>query len=141
MTIKPIIVPETKYVSLTWKEFEQQFRPIKNHFAKNDPDLEMFETYGEELDFVLAKAEENKVWTWADGDYCTYVSSGYHFVNRIGYYVCEVAYDEDTEYEIIVSTEEECECYDEDREDNNGEFGDANCVECEGYGRVTKYND
>jgi WD40 repeat protein len=140
MTIKPIILEQPKYVSLTWKEFEEQFKPIKNHFS-NDPDEIMFETYGEEVDFVLTKDGEHKVWTYADGDYCSYVSSGYHYVNRIGYYITEVAFDPDTEYEIIVSTEEECECYDEDREDNNGEFGDASCEKCEGYGRVTNYAD
>jgi hypothetical protein len=129
----------TNYVSLTWSEFEERFKPIKNHFS-SDPDQKMFETYGEEVNFVITKAEENKVWTWADGDYCSFVSSGYHYVNRIGYYVCEVPYDEDTEYEIITSTEEECECYKEDGYED-GESGDANCEECEGYGRITKYAD
>jgi hypothetical protein len=127
------------YKTLTWKEFEEQFKPIKNHFS-SDPDQQMFETYGEEVEFVISKVEENKVWTWADGDYCSYVSNGYHYVNRIGYYVCEVPYDEDTEYEIITSTEEECECYDENAYDDGG-FGNPNCQECEGYGRITKYAD
>lgn len=130
----------TNYVSITWKEFEQQFKPIKNHFS-NDPDETMFETYGEEVEFVIANTPARKVWTYADGDYCSYVSSGYHYVNRIGYYVCQVPYDEDTEYEIIVSTETECECYDADREDNDGELGDAQCEKCEGYGMITEYND
>lgn len=129
----------TKYVSLTWKEFEEQFKPIKNHLANNGDSI-MFETYGEEVEFVISKAEENKVWTWADGDYCSYVSNGYHYVNRIGYYVCEVPYDEDTEYEIITSTEEECECYNEEGYED-GEMGRADCKECEGYGRITKYAD
>ena len=129
----------TTYVSLTWKEFEEQFRPIKNHLS-SDSDQQMFETYGEEVEFVISKVEENKVWTWADGDYCSYVSNGYHDVNRIGYYVCEVPYDEDTEYEIITSTEEECECYNEEGYED-GEMGRADCEECEGYGRITKYAD
>ena len=127
------------YKTLTWKEFEEQFKPIKNHFS-SDPDQQMFETYGEEVEFVISKVEENKVWTWADGDYCSYVSNGYHYVNRIGYYVCEVPYDEDTEYEIITSTEEECECYNEEGYED-GEMGRADCEECEGYGRITKYAD
>jgi hypothetical protein len=130
---------ETKYVSLTWKEFEEQFKPIKNHF-RNDPDEIMFETYGEEVEFVKAQ-NPNTVWTWADGDMCSFISSGYHFINRIGYHITEIPFEENTEYEIILSTESECECYDEDREDNNGEFGDANCEKCEGYGLVTNYAD
>jgi hypothetical protein len=128
----------TNYVSLTWKEFEEQFKPIKNHLT-NDPNSIMFETYGEELDFVRAQ-DENCIWTYADGDYCSYVSSGYHFVNRIGYHITEVPFDPDTEYEIIVSTEEECECYNEDGYED-GEMGRADCKECEGYGRITRYAD
>jgi len=139
MAIKPIIVPETKFVELTWEQFEKQFKPIKNHLVRS-PDEMMFETYGEELEFVRTKIDENKVWTYGDGDMCTYVSSGYHFINRIGYYVCEVPFEEDTEYQIILSVEEECECYDVDREDNDGEFGDAECEKCEGYGMVTVYS-
>jgi hypothetical protein len=139
MTIKPIILTEPKFVSLTWKEFEEQFKPIKNHF-RTDPDEIMFETYGEEVEFVLAKDTERKVWTYADGDYCSYVTNGYHYVNRIGYYVCEVAYDENTDYEIIVSTETECECYNEEGYED-GEMGRADCEKCEGYGLVTNYND
>jgi hypothetical protein len=140
MTIKPIIIPEQKFVSLTWKEWQEQFKPIKNHFS-SDPDEIMFETYGEEVEFVIDNTPSRKVWTYGDGDYCSYVSNGYHYVNRIGYYVCEVPYDEDTDYEIIVSTEVECECYDENREDNDGEFGDAECEKCEGYGMITEYKD
>jgi len=138
MTIKPIILAEPKYVSLTWKEFEEQFKPIKNHFC-NDPDSLLFETYGEELDFVRAQ-NPNTIWTYADGDYCSYVSSGYHFVNRIGYHITEVPFDPDTDYEIIISTETECECYNEEGYEN-GEMGREDCEKCEGYGLVTNYSD
>jgi hypothetical protein len=129
----------TNYVELTWKEFEEQFRPIKNHFRK-DPDEIMFETYGEELEFVVSKVEENKVWTYGDGDYCTYVSGGYHYINRIGYYITEVPMEKDTEYQITVSTEEECSCYKEDGYED-GEFGNVDCSECEGSGYVTNWSD
>jgi len=128
----------TNFVSLTWKQFEEQFRPIKNHLV-NDPDSIMFETYGEELDFVRAQ-NPNTIWTYADGDYCSYVSSGYHFVNRIGYHLTEVPFEEDTQYEIIISTEEECECYNEEGYED-GEMGRADCEKCEGYGLVTNYAD
>jgi hypothetical protein len=128
-----------KYVSLTWKEFEEQFKPIKNHLV-NDRDSIMFETYGEELDFVRTQ-DPNCIWTYADGDYCSFVMNGYHFVNRIGYHITEVPFDPETLYEIVVSTEQECVCYKEEGYEESGEFGDPNCPECEGYGLVTKYND
>jgi hypothetical protein len=129
----------TKYVELTWKEFEEQFKPIKNHF-RNDPAEIMFETYGEEEKFVLSKVEEGKVWTYGDGDFCTYVSGGYHYINRIGYYITEVPMDRDTEYQITISVEEECECYREEGYED-GDFGKADCEKCEGSGYVTNWVD
>lgn len=136
----------TKFVELTYEEWVEKFKPIPNHFNKHnvdDSDIS-FETYGEEVEFVKSKVDERLVWTWADGDMCSYISNGYHYVNRINYHVCSVPYDEDTEYQIITSTEEECKCYSDDEdviESRGGEQGDPNCPECEGYGLVTVYND
>ena len=92
----------TKRVSLTWKEFEEKFRPITNHLIK-DPNQKVFETFGVESEFVISQILERKVWTWADGVHRSFIRSGYHYEKRIGYYVCEVPYEKDTEYEIVVS--------------------------------------
>jgi hypothetical protein len=146
MAIKPIILDDT-YVTLTWDEWVEQFKPIKNtitQYPEPDAEYSSFETYGEEVEFVHSKVEDNLVWTFADGDMCSYLSNGYHYINRINYYVCTVPYDPDKTYEIIVSTEQECACYSEDEdvmESRDGEMGDPNCKECEGYGLVTVYND
>lgn len=53
----------------------------------------MFETYGEELDYVLsiANSEPGRVWTWLDCDGEMVVGSGYHLVNRVGYFITEKA--------------------------------------------------
>jgi hypothetical protein len=146
MAITPIIL-EDHYESLTWDEWVERFKPIKNHITKypnTDADYDSFETFGEEVEFVISKAEDNLVWTFSDGDMCSYLGNGYHYINRINYYVCTVPYDPDKTYEIIVSTEQECVCYSEEAdvmEARGDEFGDPNCPECEGYGLVTVYND
>lgn len=119
-----------------WKAWEDKFKPINNHLSKN-PDENMFETYGEEVEFVR-NYDPKYVWTYLQGDTSDLICAGYHFVNRIGYYITEVPWNHEDDYALL-SVEEECECYQEDREDNNGEFGDANCQECEGYGYITKY--
>jgi hypothetical protein len=146
MTIEPINL-EDHYESLTWDEWVEQFKPIKNHitqYPNSEATYESFETYGEELEFVISKAEENLVWTFSDGDTGRYLSNGYHDIDRTSHYVCTVPYNPDKTYEIIVSTEQECGCYSEDdevMETRAGEFGDPNCPECEGYGFVTVYSD
>ena len=143
MTIKPIT-----FVELTWNEWEDKFKPVKNHISKYPDEhstYDSFETYGAEVEFVQTKIDDRLVWTFGDGDMCTYLSNGYHYVNRISYYVCTVPYEENVEYQIIVSTEQECKCYKEEGygPDNFGYMndGDPDCKLCEGYGLVTVYND
>jgi len=119
-----------------WDEWEAKFKPIKNHF-RNDPDEIMFETYGEEWEFVQ-KQDPRNVWTNIQGDMSDLIVAGVAYVNRLHYYITEIPWENEDDY-VLLSVEVECECYDEDREDNDGEFGDANCPECEGYGLVTKY--
>ena len=121
-----------------WSAWEDKFKPIKNHF-RNDPDEQMFETYGEEVDFV-SNYDNKYVWTYLQGDMSDLIVAGYHYVNRLGYYISSVPWEDEDDYALL-SVQEECKCYDENREDNDGEFGDAECPECEGYGYVTKYID
>ena len=138
----------TKFIELTWNEWEEKFKPIKNHITKYpEPEAEYssFETFGAEVEYVQTKIDERLVWTFSDGDMCTYLSNGYHYINRINYYVCTVPYEEDVEYQIIVSVDVECSCYKEEGygQDNFGYMndGDPDCKECEGYGHRTVYND
>lgn len=92
---------------LTEDEWFEQFKPIPNYLDDNASfhDGEhgyMFETYGEELEFVKAQ-QPNRIWTYADGDDGgTYISDGYHVVNRIGYFVTTVPHDNKQYYQITV---------------------------------------
>lgn len=117
-----------------WNEWAEKYKPIKNHFSK-DPDELMFETYGEEVDYVKS-VEPNRIWTYLDGDLCSIISAGWHYVNRLGYYITEVPWTNEDDY-VLLSVEKECECYDDERDD--GELGDPDCKECEGCGYVTEY--
>ena len=49
----------------------------------------MLETYGADYEFVL-KADPNYLWTLLEADGALYITSGRHFVNRIGYYITEL---------------------------------------------------
>jgi hypothetical protein len=126
---------------LTWKEFETKYKPIPNHITK-DTDHPMFETYGEEWDFIKEQ-DPHKVWTWVQGDMSDLIVAGIGFVNRLGYYVCEEPWTDEWEH-VLLSVEVECKCYSEDEdvvEKRDGEYGDPACEECEGYGYRTEYVD
>ena len=96
---------------LNWEDkfyaWEAKYQPIKNQFAPPQGEFEdefvedKFETYGEELDYVLkiANTEPKRVWTLVDGDDGNlYITSGYHLVNRVNYFItknpCEFEYEE-----------------------------------------------
>jgi hypothetical protein len=92
----------------TVEEWEKMFRPITNTID-DDPswqDLDgngiMFFTSGDGHDFVCRHNLTRQVWTWVDGTDGTYIVNGYSFANRIGYFVTEVPYDSDDDWEIKV---------------------------------------
>ena len=72
---------------MTGEEFEK-FRPIKNPHGDHGWDGTLWETYGAELNFVRNQ-HENKVWTLVEEDGVMFIISGFHFVNRVGYFVTE----------------------------------------------------
>jgi hypothetical protein len=60
----------------------------------------MFETYGDEVEFVKAQ-DENRIWMYGDGDDGEgHIWSGWGFVNRIGYFITEVPCPIDTEIQV-----------------------------------------
>jgi hypothetical protein len=61
-------------------------------------------------------------------------------VNRLGYYVTELPWEDENDY-VLLSVETECECYDEEAMDRGErqEYGDPNCEKCQGYGLITEY--
>lgn len=88
---------------LNWEDelnaWEAKYQPIQNHLDPKAGDK--FETYGEELDYVLsiANTEPARVWTLVEGDDSNlYITSGCHFVNRLAYFItknpCEFEYEE-----------------------------------------------
>lgn len=133
MTVEPIEINEIQ----GWNKWEEKYKPIKNKFSK-DPDETMFETYGEEVEYVR-NVDPKYVWTYLQGDMSDLICAGYHYVNRLGYYITAVPWENEDEY-VLLSVEEECQCYDEEGYEN-GEYGNPDCQECEGSGYVTNYVD
>jgi len=94
-----------KLTSLTEKQFDEQFTLVENHLDDNASwGGAMFETYGEELDYVRMKAERsNNVWTIIEGDDDSmFIVNGIHFVNRIGYLITREEWTVETEVEIEI---------------------------------------
>ena len=88
--------------SMTEDEFDEKVKLIQNTI---NPDSSwngcMFETSGKELEFIRS-VDPKKVFTWIDGEDSnnTFLVSGLHLVNRIGYLVAEKPFIGDVEIEI-----------------------------------------
>jgi hypothetical protein len=109
---------------MTYDYWADTFKPIKNSISKY-PDTLHFETYGEEVEFVQ-KADNTHIWTEVDGEEGTYILAGYHWVNRIHYYITENPWDDDMT-EVPTWCYRRCDCTEED----GFEDGNPDCQECE----------
>lgn len=83
---------------MTYFEWIEKFKPVKNHLNENaSMDGMMFETFGDELDFVRSR-RNSRIWTIMTGDEDEWlICDGYHIVNRIGYLVTEESSEGDLE--------------------------------------------
>ena len=76
-------------------QWEEKYKPVKNSQSY------AFETYGADLDRVRA-TDKNLIWTLVDGDDGnTYLVQGYHFVNRINYFIASVLFVEGDKAEYL----------------------------------------
>jgi hypothetical protein len=108
-------VSSNTFIEQTFEFWLEEFKPITNHidphasFDDENGGGIMFETYGEELEFVK-KQDPRCVWTYGDGDDGGgYIWNGYHYINRLGYFITEVPCPENTTIQIQVDeSPEEC---------------------------------
>lgn len=72
---------------MTEEEFESHL-PMKNPHGDHGHDGTLWEPHGVELNFVRNQ-HENRVWTLMEEDGKMFIVTGFHFVNRVGYFVTE----------------------------------------------------
>lgn len=78
---------------ITFDEWWDKYKPVDNHFENDDSQL--YETYGQDIDYVSKTIPNENIWTLIDGDHDTqWILPGFHIVNRIGFYVTEVPWED-----------------------------------------------
>lgn len=80
---------------ITWDEFEEKYKP---HMTEQDG----FVRYWDEPEVEIAR-KENRLWTQLDidRDDLFVIANGFHWVNRMDHFICEVPYNEGEEIEAI----------------------------------------
>ena len=91
------------FIEMDYDEWVATYKPILNHIDKNASfDGLMFETYGDEVEYVKSKPQD-RIWMYGQGDDGgLYIWSGWGFVNRIGYFISEKPVPENTTIQIMV---------------------------------------
>jgi hypothetical protein len=97
------------FIEMDFDEWCDTYKPVINHidpnasFDNGDGGV-MFETYGDEYEFVK-NSKPDHIWTYGDGDDGgSYVWNGWSFINRIGYFITEVPCPADTTIQVKVSS-------------------------------------
>ena len=108
-----------EFIEMTEDEWFATYKPIPNHIDKNASFSDgeqgyMFETYGEEIEFVK-NSNTNHIWMYGEGDEGgTFIWSGWGFVNRLGYFITEVPFPPNTDIQIRISEDDlTCELCDD----------------------------
>lgn len=95
------------FIEMDFDEWCDTYKPIINHIDSNASFDNgyggvMFETYGDEVEFVKSQSPAN-IWMYGQGDDGgTYVWNGWGFVNRLGYFITEVPFPTDTDIQVMV---------------------------------------
>lgn len=87
---------------MLYEEWWDKYKPIKNHIDDNSCfDHYAFETYGEEVNYIINKIDTKCIWTLIEADGEWYIIPGYHLVNRLLYFYTEIPWeDENLEIKI-----------------------------------------
>jgi hypothetical protein len=90
-------------IEMTFEEADEQFKFMVNNYDENASfEGLMFETYGDEVEYVKSKPQD-RIWMYGQGDDGgLYIWSGWGFVNRIGYFISENPVPDNTIIQIMV---------------------------------------
>jgi hypothetical protein len=84
---------------VTYDEWVEKYQPEQNMIVMGDRGFEntLFETYGPELDYVqtIRGRAPARIWTLLEEDGRQWISSSYHYINRIGYFITGVPLRDD----------------------------------------------
>jgi hypothetical protein len=83
---------------MSFEAWVETYKPEKNNLVAEDRNYDgyMFETFGAEELYIkkIAREAPARVWTLVQGDNNGfYLSNGYHWVNRLGYFVTGIPYE------------------------------------------------
>lgn len=103
--LQPPAAPWIDATELAYDTWRGRFQPLQNRATANF-DGAMFETFGDDL-AAVQRYPKDRIWTLIQGDSDTdggdlWIVSGYHLVNRLGYFVTRLPFEGSGTIEVRV---------------------------------------
>lgn len=84
----------------TIEEWDEFYKPEKNYLdSEASWGGALYDYHGDEVSYVITQPKHH-IWTYVDGDYGTYLATGFKVCNRIGYLVTDVPWKEEMEIQV-----------------------------------------
>ena len=98
------LVQEVDAFADWWERFQPTGTPTTYGGPHIGEEPKMFETFGADLELVRqAHARDpHTIWTLIDCDGELYIGAGFHYVNRVGYFITANRWNEDQLQEDIL---------------------------------------
>ena len=87
--------PTMKTLSIDYSEFVDRFRPLMRDESLVDVDPRLGEMDNNDFKDAI---DARRIWTLVDTDTVPLIVSGFHFVNRLEHYLCDVPVEVGVEY-------------------------------------------
>jgi hypothetical protein len=87
-------------------KWEDKYRPISNTGGTYESwDGNLFETYGDDEETVITVARQTprRVWTLVETHHGLVVTNGFHYVNRVGYFITEEEWENGATIDVPVT--------------------------------------
>ena len=89
---------DKEYIQMDYSDWNDKYKPLRRKEG-NLIDVDPRGGNISKKDFNTAILE-NRIWTLLDVEGDTIISNGFHFINRLEHYVCEVPYDSNELIEV-----------------------------------------
>ena len=93
---------KNKKDTISMEEWENDYCPVRNGNEDDPFNGFMFETYGADM-LLVNSMDENRVWTAVDSDGKIFIIPGLHKVNRVGYFITKLTFEDK---KITVATQD-----------------------------------
>lgn len=79
------------FEQITWDEWVEKYKPVMTGLKPNQ-EIRMFETYGQDLK-TITTWPVSQIWTLKEEDGEQFLDPGLRWINRLGYYACNIPWD------------------------------------------------